>query len=363
MAYEFTVDTAALYGERRPQFVNQGLASTDLDDAMSRVTGMWGEAPGGWTYEFSALAARYAEAGRHYLSALAYGVARFPTLADDAKRTAMDRQIEQYAKAAPAFGVHFERRVLDLPYLGGTTPVPVHILSADPDLAARPVAIVSGGLDSWKVDLHEIAMTFVHTAGVTVMAFDHPGTGETLAPLDEHADTVIAGLIASARELGDGRVAHFGFSYGGNFAAASGLRGIVDAAIDLGGPVVKSFEAANFEHLMFGMSDILGNAFGFTAVPSLDQLLAAARPFVRRELLDQDTNCPMLVVNGADDVHVVSEDTLVFQGRRDTRVHLIPDTGHCAASKLPEAVTLIAQWLREKFAPAAHTTGNDSPAL
>ena len=53
-----------------------------------------------------------------------------------------------------------------------------------------------------------------------------------------------------------------------------------------------------------------------------------------RPLLDQDTNSPMIVVNGADDIHVPQADTLVFRDRRDTRVELLPDTGHCAVSKL-----------------------------
>jgi esterase FrsA len=37
----------------------------------------------------------------------------------------------------------------------------------------------------------------------------------------------------------------------------------------------------------------------------------------------------MLVINGANDYFVPQADTLVFQRRRDTEVHLIPDIGHC----------------------------------
>ncbi|WP_328602273.1 alpha/beta fold hydrolase [Nocardia terrae] len=274
-------------------------------------------------------------------------MARFPALADVPKRTAMALQVEQYVKAAPTFGIHFERRVLELPYRGGSTSVPVHLLSATPDFTQRPVVLLSGGLDSWKMDLHAIETAFVRSANVTVLAFDHPGTGETQAPLDAYADSVIDGLVATARALGNGHVAHFGFSFGGNFAAASGLRGIVDAAIDLGGPIVDSFTRENFSRLMFGMADIAGNAFGFTARPTFDDILSAAQPFNRESLLAQDTNCPMLIVNGADDVHVVRHDTLLFEGRRDTEVHLIPDTGHVAASKLPEAIALMSAWLRD----------------
>lgn len=350
MAYEFPIDIAALYGERRPQFINQGLPAADLDAAFARVTRMWADGPGGWTFEFSTLAAGYADASDHYRAALAYGVARFPVLADGAKRRALELQVEQYSKAAPRFGVHFERRVLDLPYRGGVTPVPAHLLSAGPDLERRPVVIASGGFDSWKMDLHAIETAFVHGAGVTVLAFDHPGTGETQAPLDEHADEVIDSLVIAARRIGNGRVGHFGLSYGGNFAAASGLRGIVDAAIDLGGPVVASFEPENFQRLMYGMGDIAGNAFGFSAPPTAAEMLAASSPFVRSALLEQDTNCPMLIINGADDVHVVQADTLIFEGRRDTDVHLIAGTGHVAASKLPEIVPTMTAWLRRRLA-------------
>jgi esterase FrsA len=346
MNYEFPVATAALYGERRPQFVNQGLPAADLDKAAARVAQMWADEPGGWTYEFSALAARYANEGQHYPAALAYGVARFPVLANESKRRALALQVEQYTTAAPTFGVHFERRFLSLPYRGTTTAVPVHLLSPTADLTQTPVVIASGGIDSWKMDIHAILTAFVRDANVTVLAFDHPGTGETTAGLDQHADEVIDGLIDAARRIGDGRVVHFGLSYGGNFAAASGLRGVVDGVIDLGGPVVKTFQPENIQHLPFGMRDIMGNAFGFTASPSRDEITAAAVPFNRSALLDQDTNCSMLVINGADDVHVPQQDTLVFEGRRDTEVHLIPGTGHCALSKLPEIIPLMTTWLR-----------------
>lgn len=104
-------------------------------------------------------------------------------------------------------------------------------------------------------------------AGVSTLAFDHPGTGETAIPLDGHADDVIRGIADYARTLGDGRVAHFGASFGGNFSAMSGLAGIVDAAVDLGGPVVESFEPENVTKLPYGMHDILGNAMHWDYSP------------------------------------------------------------------------------------------------
>jgi esterase FrsA len=120
----------------------------------------------------------------------------------------------------------------------------------------------------------------------------------------------------------------------------------VDAAVDLGGPVETGFTAGNLKHLMFGMIDIFGNAVGLTEQPRTEDLIAMMQNYSLRPLLDLNTNAPMLIVNGADDVHVPAADTLVFTGRRATDVHLIEGTGHVAASKLPEVIPLIVAWLR-----------------
>lgn len=70
----------------------------------------------------------------------------------------------------------------------------------------------------------------------------------------------------------------------------------------------------------------------------------------RENLLARHDNSAMLVINGADDYFIPQSDTLVFQGRRDTEVHLIEGTGHVAMSKAPEVVPKIIAWLRAQFA-------------
>jgi esterase FrsA len=100
------------------------------------------------------------------------------------------------------------------------------------------------------------------------------------------------------------------------------------------------------------MAGIVGNAMGFDQPPSIEELSARFPDFTLRPLLDQDTNAPMLVINGADDVHVPQHDTLVFQGRRDTVVELIPHAPHCATIKLPEVFSTILGWLSRTLAVA-----------
>ena len=103
MGYEFDVDVGSLLAERYPQFVNLGIAAADLDRVRPRITTMWADAPGGWTYELSALADGYAGRGEHYLASLAYGLAKFPVLANGARRRALRRQLEEYLLASSGF--------------------------------------------------------------------------------------------------------------------------------------------------------------------------------------------------------------------------------------------------------------------
>ena len=68
--------------------------------------------------------------------------------------TAMQHQLEQFELAAKDFPVAFERRIISVPYRGGGVEIAVHLYSADGVYAGRPVLIASGGVDTWKMDIH-----------------------------------------------------------------------------------------------------------------------------------------------------------------------------------------------------------------
>ncbi|WP_427924152.1 alpha/beta hydrolase family protein [Streptomyces sp. cg40] len=204
------------------------------------------------------------------------------------------------------------------------------------------------------MDVHGLTVLLAIHLRARVLVFDIAGTGESTVPMTGVGGAeLVTGLIGHARSPGNVVVAHVGSSMGGYFSARSGLGGEVDAAVVLGGPVEAAFTDARKD--AFGMDGILGNAMGFDAPPTREQLVAGRAEFSLRPLLDQDRNSPMLVVNGADDVHVPQHDTLVFQGRRDTVVNLVPDTGHCAVSKLPEVFPAIIGWLDGALADKAET--------
>lgn len=151
-------------------------------------------------------------------------------------------------------------------------------------------------------------------------------------------------LSADGKDL-DRRIDVIGFSFGGYFAAYSGLSGVVDGAVSLGGPVDRAF--APDRTRANGMADIVGNALGVEQAPSPSELSERLVPMSLHDLLEQDINAPMLAINGADDVHVPQHDTLVFDGRRHSTAQLIPSTGHCASPKRKEAIAIIIGWLAE----------------
>jgi len=358
MSYEFPVDHRGLFEERTGQFLSFGLPVSDLEELRASINSTWADAPGGWSYEWSALAVKYSAEGNHSLAAMIYGIAKFPVLANESRRRALQNQVDEYVKAAPGFGLEFERRILSLPYRSGEIELPVHILSVDGRYEDAPVLLLSGGVDGWKMDMHPLASAFAKNAGVTVVAFDQPGTGESPIPLDAFGDEVIDGLVSTARALGNGQVAHLGVSFGGNFAVRSGLTGAVDAVINIGAPVKGAFETANAERLVYGMGDIVGNALGFDAPATKEALVQGLLAFDRSDLMAADDGrTPMLVVNGADDVHIPLSDTTLFEERPNTQVHVIPDAGHCAVTKLPELTPMMIDWLRDALSGTAPRTG------
>ena len=346
MSYEYPVDVKSLWSERAPQFVSLGTLKEEVDHLVATVTDMWADAPGGWCYEWSQLADRYAKSGDALHAFLAYGGARFPCLADAAKATAHQHQVEQYVLSAKDFPVAFERRVISTKYQGEIVEVPVHILSEHDATDDTPVLVVTGGVDTFKMDLHDMWVTYVLGAHIRIVAADIPGTGELNdIPLTRKSTEILDQVVAFARTLTTGKVGQLGMSFGGYFSAHAGLTAVVDASVVVGGPVSNAFTPENIDGLLYGMKDIVGNAVGFTKVPTDDQLLEATSRLKLDDLLAKQTNCPMLVINGDQDVHVPITDTQIFEGRHNTDVLLIGGAGHCAFDKLDELEAQCLRWL------------------
>jgi esterase FrsA len=349
MSYTFPITAHAMFEDRFEQFVALGLPRTEVEEMRSAITDMWSDAPGGWVFEWSRLARRHLETQQPYMAAVAYGWAKFPCLANDARRRALADQVTAYLTAARDFPVKFERRIVATPFAGGTAALPVHLYSVSGLYHQEPILLVSGGVDTWKMDIHRMCVECAQRLGVTVLAFDQPGTGENPAPLVLEADEIVLGLARQARNIGNGRVAHFGLSFGANYSAMTGLRGVVDASVVLGGPIDRAFAKDALEKLPYGMADIVSNAIGFERQPTKLEFVNAAAKLSRRALLEQSDNAPMLVINGENDYFVPQSDTRIFEDRPKTEVHLIAEAGHCARSKLRDVMSMVLRWLPEQI--------------
>ena len=352
MSYTFPITPHAMFEDRFEQFVALGVPRAAVEEMRGAITDMWSDTTGGWVFEWSRLARRHLAANQSYMASLAYGCAKFPCLANEAKRQALADQVTAYLAAAPGFPVKFERRLIAMPFAGRTVTAPVHLYSVSGRYAQAPVLLISGGVDTWKMDIHNICVALAQSIGVTVLAFDQPGTGENPAPLAIEADEIVLGLVKQARDIGNGKVAHFGISFGANYSAMTGLLGVVDASVVLGGPIDRAFTKEALEKLPYGMPDIVSNAMGFDHPPTMQEFVSVAAKLSRRALLERGDNAPMLVINGENDYFVPQADTRVFEGRPKTEAHLIAGAGHCARSKLPDVMSLALRWLPDQIGAA-----------
>jgi len=350
----YDVKPENLFEERAQQFVNWGIPEDRVRKLQTDIVDMWSNKPGGWVYEWNQLAKYFADQGDARTAANCYGAAKFPTISTQDRQDALANQVTQYVKASADWPVKFDRRFITCYRLDTKVEVPVHILSHPEAGDDSPVMIASGGVDTWKMDLHGFWEKFALVCKCHVVAFDLPGNGElSHVPMDSYGDQIIHGLIKFARGYGSGTVAHFGFSMGGHYSAISGLRGDVDFAIVCGGPTNHSFTPENATRLTagYGMDGIMFNAMGrWTSAPDTQALIDAVPMFSLKYLLDDDIHCPMYVINGDSDLHVSIEDMTDLEGRRDTEVVLFPNTGHCCDAN-PKAVGLMIKWLKDKFNP------------
>ncbi|MEV5527007.1 alpha/beta hydrolase [Streptomyces prunicolor] len=352
--FTFPVEPDDLLDERTPQFVALGIPRPVVDRARARITDMWGTGAGSWVPVWAAEAERAHASGDPLLASLCWGAARFPCLATDDRRAAQEHQLAAYLEAAPRFPVRFQRAVLNVP-----EPVPVHFFQRRRRVrgqSARPgVIVLCGGVDTWKMDLHRLAVATARATGLLVAAVDMPGTGESTVPLAPDADRILVGLVSQLRRAHGQPVGFYGISFGAHWAAKLALAGHVDAAVDLGGPTGLTDEPVDLLNLPHGMAGIVGNALHVDEMPDRSTIADLLASFSLREqgLLDKAgaESSPLLVINGADDVYVPLGDIVGLAGRPETTVWVIKDAGHCAPERSSQVNFALWGWLAARLAP------------
>lgn len=349
MPFTFPLDPAEIFAERARQFRGWGIPRGVIERVRARVDDAWRDGAGGWTTEWVREAEAAERAGRLLLAAVCFGAAKFPGLMTDARREAYARQLATYLAAAAEFPCAFERRELAVPYRGGHTRVAAHLFAPrGRGGAAAPLVVLSGGVDTWKMELHRIALLFVRLGGFRVAAIDMPGTGESAIPLAPDAEVVYRGALEAVRGASL-RTASFGLSAGGPWAAKLVLTGAVDAGVDLGGPVgAAPRDGAALLRMPNGMPGIVANAVGLAAMPPPEEAGKLVELFSLRAggLLTPRATPPLLAVNGSDDAYVPAADLDVFRAFPNATVWSIANATHCAAEKIAPVLLAIVAWLR-----------------
>jgi esterase FrsA len=192
--FTFPLEPAELFEERATQMAGWGIRRSTVTVARRRIRDMWGEGEGSWVGEWGREAERAEGEGEWLQAALLWGAARFPSLATESRRSAYERQLAAYERAAPDFQLHFERLVLEVESGNGSTPVAAHVFRRR-RAASRSLLVVSGGVDTWKVELHKLLVALARLSGLTVAAIDMPGTGESEVPLDPDGDRIVAAAV------------------------------------------------------------------------------------------------------------------------------------------------------------------------
>ncbi|MEI9919927.1 MAG: alpha/beta fold hydrolase [Bacteroidota bacterium] len=354
-AFTFPLNPSDVFTDRSGQFISSGVPATTLAKAKSSIKDMWTNGAGGWIYEWSELA-KEAENKNDYLQAsLLYGIAKYPCLINRSQREAFDKQLHVYMKAIKDLPYKTERKVVMVDYKGITTPVVYHIIYAAQPTQA-PVLLLSGGVDTYKIDMHGRAAALVPAIGANVVMIDMPGTGESQVALSPDDIELYKNFIAQVRPIGNGKVGYLGFSFGGYWAARLAMLRIVDAAVAAGAPLNDAFLNERRSDGMvlqpqLGMRGVLSYAFKYDGIAPDSTLLRELKRFSLTrlgEMNDIKTN-PLILVNGDDDPYIPKSDVTRFEGISNIETRLLPGGGHCGAKKLGEVMPWIVGWLKEKL--------------
>lgn len=339
----FPVDPHDLFAERSRQFAGWGIGWDIIRRVQARIDDNWREGAGGWTYEWWQEAAAAERAGQDMLAAMLYGAARFPVVATPMREQALERQVACFERAARRLPIHFERRFIASPS-ASEFKVPVHIY-APTDQGREPLILLTGGVDTGKMEVHRLALLLARVGRFRVAAIDMPGMGETRIPLTADADGIYRDLLSALAPTGPKAV--FGISFGGHWAAKLALQGGVDAAVDLGGPVLFDQDSAFASTLPYGMTGIIANALGLSALPAEGEIAKLVQPFsLRDQGLLEGQGAPMLVLNGAEDQYIPRQDSLIFAHHPQNRVWLLRGMTHCAPEGVRRFLPALIAWLR-----------------
>jgi esterase FrsA len=297
------------------------LDGLDPDSARAAIESLAGLEPEPWTDAWGGLAASNAAAAqrasadgeRRELWLQAYRAAflgRYPVPSHPLKQALYDASREYFVAATTLEDPPLE--AVEIPFAGrlGEGDA-IHVYLTGPRGPQRPpVAIVWGGIDTWKEESHGRMGALMRSRGCAVVLIDMPGTGESpvLASGDaERQWTPVFDWLHGRQDLDASRCAAIGASFGGYWAQKLAVthRERLTCAVNWGGGVHVTF-TPEWQERSRGASSYL-----------MDLMLARARIFGGETFEDYVDRCPELSLLEQGILDEPSAPTLLVNGRDD----------------------------------------------
>ncbi|MEU6882669.1 alpha/beta hydrolase [Streptomyces sp. NPDC046712] len=211
---------------------SQGLPPETYDPLLDRIRHDEDGTPGSWVREWSAEAARLADAGKPLEASVHYNMARFPFVDGAARATALERCTASFAEWAAGFPAISR---LDVELAGGRVRCWTVGLDAE---APRPLLVMTGGIVSVKEQWAPVLLQ-LDRLGFAGLVTEMPEVGENTLPYDADAHRMFSGLLDAVEGRADtARTYALALSFSGHLALRAALsderiRGVVGAGTPL----------------------------------------------------------------------------------------------------------------------------------
>jgi esterase FrsA len=334
------------------------------EDVESVLANLTSKDPELWATEWSRVAkpyeeeaARHEQAGRSqdareaYLQAYTYyATGRYPVPHTVGKQACFRKSLEMYEKAGRYFAPPLEK--VNIPFDDKTVPTYLRIPR---DGRKHSVVINFGGIDSFKAESFEYDEA-LQEGGMGSCAVDMPGVGECSIKASITADALYSAVIDYLEKRADvdaKRIAIMGRSFGGYWAAkmafveAKRLR----ASVVWGGGVHYFFqpdwlrESTNAESYLMDHDVARCNIFGVKNVEELLRLWPSLSLKTQGWL--EKPSCPMLIVNGKDDVQTPISDLYILLEYGAPKSARVFPGGHMGQT--PETLPTVIAWLKNEL--------------